>query len=51
MNSVLVVKKVSDRIMSLKMEIKVAILKAVSVYSPQVGCQLGRKRNSGVKIG
>lgn len=45
------VKRVSDRIISLKMENKIAVLKAVSVYSPQVGCQVGRKRNSGVKIG
>lgn len=41
----------SDRIISLKMENKIAVLKAVRVYSPQVVCQLGRKRNSGVKIG
>lgn len=36
-------KKGSDRIMSLKMEIRVLVLNAVSAYAPQVGGQREEK--------
>ncbi|KAL7837360.1 hypothetical protein SRHO_G00270710 [Serrasalmus rhombeus] len=41
--SVLDVKRVSDRIMSLKLEVDGVILNVVSSYAPQVGCQLEEK--------
>lgn len=42
------VNKVSGRNMSLNLEIKRMILNVVSTYAPQVGCQLEKKKNSGV---
>ncbi|MCJ8736328.1 hypothetical protein PDJAM_G00258270 [Pangasius djambal] len=37
------VKRVSDRVMSLKLEIEGVMLKVVSGYAPQVGCELEQK--------
>ncbi|KAK3548456.1 hypothetical protein QTP70_013155 [Hemibagrus guttatus] len=37
------VKRVSDRVMSLKLEIEVVMLNVVSGYAPQVGCELEEK--------
>ncbi|MCJ8733955.1 hypothetical protein PDJAM_G00229720 [Pangasius djambal] len=43
--NVLVVKRVSDRVMSLKLEIEGVMLNVVSGYAPQVGCELeGKER-------
>ncbi|MCJ8737661.1 hypothetical protein PDJAM_G00026650 [Pangasius djambal] len=41
--NVLEVKRVSDRVMSLKLEIERVILNVVSGYAPQVGCELEEK--------
>ncbi|KAK3510589.1 hypothetical protein QTP70_011797 [Hemibagrus guttatus] len=41
--NVLEVKRVSDRVMSLKLEIEGTMLNVVSGYAPQVGCELGEK--------
>ncbi|KAK3520013.1 hypothetical protein QTP70_010846 [Hemibagrus guttatus] len=41
--SVLEVKRVSDRVMSLKLEIEWVMLNVVSGYAPQVGCELEEK--------
>ncbi|KAK3517285.1 hypothetical protein QTP70_002580 [Hemibagrus guttatus] len=41
--NVLEVKRVSDRVMSLKLEIEGVMLNVVSVYAPQVGCELEEK--------
>ncbi|KAK3541728.1 hypothetical protein QTP86_002117 [Hemibagrus guttatus] len=41
--NVLVVKRVSDRVMSLKLEIEGVMLNVVSGYAPQVGCVLEEK--------
>ncbi|KAK3569470.1 hypothetical protein QTP86_031432 [Hemibagrus guttatus] len=41
--NVLEVKRVSDRVMSLKLEIEGVMLNVVSGYAPQVGCQLEEK--------
>ncbi|KAK3568222.1 hypothetical protein QTP86_000213 [Hemibagrus guttatus] len=41
--NVLEVKKVSDRVMSLKLEIEGVMLNVVSGYAPQVGCELEEK--------
>ncbi|KAK3551510.1 hypothetical protein QTP70_017369 [Hemibagrus guttatus] len=41
--NVLEVKRVSDRVMSLKLEIEGVMLKVVSGYAPQVGCELEKK--------
>ncbi|KAK3549324.1 hypothetical protein QTP70_034553, partial [Hemibagrus guttatus] len=41
--NVLEVKRVSDRVMSLKLEIKGVMLNVVSGYAPQVGCELEKK--------
>ncbi|KAK3574720.1 hypothetical protein QTP86_015388, partial [Hemibagrus guttatus] len=41
--NVLEVKRVSDRVMSLKLEIEGVMLNAVSGYAPQVGCALEEK--------
>ncbi|KAK3552669.1 hypothetical protein QTP86_019443, partial [Hemibagrus guttatus] len=41
--NVLEVKRVSDRVMSLKLEIEGVMLNVVSGYAPQVGCELGGK--------
>ncbi|KAK3573023.1 hypothetical protein QTP86_012246 [Hemibagrus guttatus] len=41
--NVLEVKRVSDRVMSLKLEIEDAMLNVVSGYAPQVGCELEKK--------
>ena len=38
--SVLEVKRISDRVMSLKLEIEGVMLNVVSGYAPQVGCEL-----------
>ncbi|KAK3555042.1 hypothetical protein QTP86_006366, partial [Hemibagrus guttatus] len=41
--NVLEVKRVSDRVMSLKLEIEGVMLNVVSSYAPQVGCELEEK--------
>ncbi|KAK3535564.1 hypothetical protein QTP70_016834 [Hemibagrus guttatus] len=41
--NVLEVKRVSDRVMSLKLEIDGVMLNVVSGYAPQVGCELEKK--------
>ncbi|KAK3559310.1 hypothetical protein QTP86_012718 [Hemibagrus guttatus] len=41
--NVLEVKRVSDRVMSLKLEIERVMLNVVSGYTPQVGCELEEK--------
>ncbi|KAK3533606.1 hypothetical protein QTP70_023393, partial [Hemibagrus guttatus] len=41
--NVLEVKRVSDRVMSLKLEIEGVMLNIVSGYAPQVGCELEEK--------
>ncbi|KAK3553676.1 hypothetical protein QTP70_006883 [Hemibagrus guttatus] len=41
--NVLEVKRVSDRVMSLKLEIEGVMLNVVSGYAPQVGCELDEK--------
>ncbi|KAK3569315.1 hypothetical protein QTP86_026834 [Hemibagrus guttatus] len=41
--NVLEVKRVSDRVMSLKLEIEGVMLNVVSCYAPQVGCELEEK--------
>ncbi|KAK3516660.1 hypothetical protein QTP70_021999 [Hemibagrus guttatus] len=41
--NVLEVKRVSDRVMSLKLEIEWVMLNVVSGYAPQVGCELEEK--------
>ncbi|KAK3539406.1 hypothetical protein QTP70_006469 [Hemibagrus guttatus] len=41
--NVLEVKKVSDRVMSLKLEIEGVMLNVVSGYAPQVGCEIEEK--------
>ncbi|KAK3555512.1 hypothetical protein QTP86_021305 [Hemibagrus guttatus] len=41
--NVLEVKRVSDRVMNLKLEIKGVMLNVVSGYAPQVGCELEEK--------
>ncbi|KAK3544059.1 hypothetical protein QTP86_000867 [Hemibagrus guttatus] len=41
--NVLEVKRVSDRVMSLKLEIEGVMLNVVSGYAPQVGCELEEK--------
>ncbi|KAK3536847.1 hypothetical protein QTP86_027037, partial [Hemibagrus guttatus] len=41
--NVLEVKRVSDRVMSLKLEFEGAMLNVVSGYAPQVGCELEEK--------
>ena len=47
---VLEVKRVSDRVMSLKLEIEGVLFSFVSGYAPQVGCELEeiKRSNSGV---
>ena len=41
--SVLEVKKKSDRMMSVKMEIEGVMVNVISAYAPQVGCELEEK--------
>ncbi|KAK3574646.1 hypothetical protein QTP86_011559 [Hemibagrus guttatus] len=41
--NVLEVKRVSERVMGLKLEIEGVMLNVVSGYAPQVGCELGEK--------
>ncbi|KAK3524670.1 hypothetical protein QTP86_000540 [Hemibagrus guttatus] len=41
--NVLEVKRVSDRVMSLKLEIEGVMLNVVGVYAPQLGCELEEK--------
>ncbi|KAF7640886.1 hypothetical protein LDENG_00007600, partial [Lucifuga dentata] len=41
--NVLVVKRVSDRVMSLKLETEGVMFSVVSGYAPQVGCELEEK--------
>ncbi|KAK3546856.1 hypothetical protein QTP86_003747 [Hemibagrus guttatus] len=43
LRNVLEVKRVSDRVMSLKLEIEGVMLNVVSGYAPQVGCELEEK--------
>uniref|UniRef100_A0A7N6AN85 Endonuclease/exonuclease/phosphatase domain-containing protein n=1 Tax=Anabas testudineus TaxID=64144 RepID=A0A7N6AN85_ANATE len=42
-NNVLEVKRVSDRVMSIKLEIEGVMMNVVSAYAPQVGCELEEK--------
>lgn len=49
-NSVVEVKRVPDRIMKLKLDVEGVMLNVVSEFSPQVGCQLEKKRNSAVSL-
>ncbi|MDM5112197.1 hypothetical protein, partial [Aeromonas caviae] len=49
-NSVVEIKRVSDRIMSLKLEIEGVMLNVVSAYAPQVGCQLEEKEEFWSKL-
>ena len=42
-NSILEVKRISDRVMSLKMEIEGTLFNVISAYAPQVGCELVEK--------
>ncbi|KAK3549087.1 hypothetical protein QTP70_031342 [Hemibagrus guttatus] len=42
--NVLEVKRVSDRVMSLKLELEGVMLNVVSGYAPQVGCELEEKK-------
>ncbi|KAK3564719.1 hypothetical protein QTP86_024874, partial [Hemibagrus guttatus] len=44
LRNVLEVKRVSDRVMSLKLEIEGVMLNVVSGYAPQVGCELEEKK-------
>ena len=41
--SVLEVKRVSDRVMSVKLEMEGVIMNVVSAYAPQVGCEMDEK--------
>ncbi|XP_039613886.1 uncharacterized protein LOC120532039, partial [Polypterus senegalus] len=43
--SVLEVKRVSDRVMIMKLEIGGVMMNVVSVYAPQVGCAMGEKED------
>lgn len=45
MGNVLEVKRVSDRVMSLKLEIKGVMFNVVSGYAPQVGCELEEEKS------
>ena len=42
---VIEVKRVSDRVMSMKLEIEGVMINVVSAYAPQVGCSLEEKEN------
>ncbi|KAK3563366.1 hypothetical protein QTP86_021842, partial [Hemibagrus guttatus] len=48
--NVLEVKRVSDRVMSLKLEIEGVMLNVVSGYAPQVGCELEEKERFWSKL-
>lgn len=48
--SVLEVKRVSDRVISLQMENEGTILNVISAYAPQVGCELEAKEESWWKV-
>ncbi|KAK3526392.1 hypothetical protein QTP70_025421, partial [Hemibagrus guttatus] len=48
--NVLEVKTVSDRVMSLKLEIKGVMLNDVSGYAPQVGCELEEKERFWIEL-
>ncbi|KAK3524853.1 hypothetical protein QTP86_007842 [Hemibagrus guttatus] len=48
--NVLEVKRVSDRVMSLKVEIEGVMLNVVSGYAPQVGCELEEKERFWSKL-
>lgn len=49
-SSVVEVKRVPDRIMSLKLGIDGVMLNVVSAYAPQVGCQLEEKEGFWSKL-
>ncbi|KAK3571349.1 hypothetical protein QTP86_008270 [Hemibagrus guttatus] len=49
--NVLEVKRVSDRVMSLKLEIEGVMLNVVSGYAPQVGCELEEKERFWSELG
>ncbi|KAK3522940.1 hypothetical protein QTP86_009709 [Hemibagrus guttatus] len=48
--NVLEVKRVSDRVMSLKLEIEGVMLNVVSGYAPQVGCELEEKERFWIEL-
>ncbi|KAI5615035.1 hypothetical protein C0J50_10919, partial [Silurus asotus] len=41
--SVVVVKRVSDRVMNVKLEVEGVIINIISAYAPQVGCEMEKK--------
>ena len=49
--SVLEVKKVSDTLMAMKLEVKGSILKIVSAYTPQVGNSMEEKNDFLARLG
>lgn len=51
MRSVLELKRVSDRIMSLKLELKEVMLNVVGVYGPQIWILVRRKKGILEKVG
>lgn len=51
MKSVLELKRVSDRIMSLKLELKEVMLNVVGVYGPQIWILVRRKKGILEKVG
>ncbi len=49
-NSVLEVKRVSDRMMSVKLEIEGVMINVISAYAPQVGCEMEEKEDFWSKL-
>ncbi len=49
-NSVLEVERVSDRMMSVKLEIESVMINVISAYSPQVGCEMEEKEDFWSKL-
>ncbi len=50
LNSVLEVKRVSDRMMSVKLEIEAVMINVISAYAPQVGCEMEEKEDFWSKL-
>ncbi len=48
--SVLEVKRVSDRMMSVKLEIEGVMINVISTYAPQVGCEMEEKEDFWSKL-
>ncbi|KAF7705670.1 hypothetical protein HF521_020956, partial [Silurus meridionalis] len=44
--SVVEVKRVSDRVMNVKLEVEGMMINVISAYAPQVGCEMKEKKNS-----